>query len=107
VIGGLRPQLPWPPPVRCWPLSTRQWSGRSAEHPLAARCWPTDIRSPLPSEVDSPSVPNVSSKRKDQQKHLPTELTGLDREDDRRIIRGNIDMLQPGARRRDCPREYG
>src|SRR3981081_4182945 len=34
-IGGLRPQLPWPPPVRCWPLSTRQWSGRSAQHPLA------------------------------------------------------------------------
>jgi hypothetical protein len=42
------------------------WSGRSAQHPLATPCWPTDIRSPLPSEVHRPSVPNVSIKRKDQ-----------------------------------------
>jgi transposase len=31
---------------------------------------------------------------------------GPDREDDRRIIRWIIHMLQPGARWRDCPREY-
>jgi transposase len=39
--------------------------------------------------------------------HLPTGLTGPDRDDDRRIISGIIHMLQSGARWRDCPREYG
>jgi transposase len=39
--------------------------------------------------------------------HLPTGLTGPEREDDRRIISGIVHMLQSGARWRDCPREYG
>lgn len=39
--------------------------------------------------------------------HLPTGLTGPDRDDDRRIISGIIHMLQSGARWRDCPLEYG
>jgi transposase len=39
--------------------------------------------------------------------HLPTGLTGPDRDDDRRIISGIIHMLQSRARWRDCPREYG
>ncbi|MCK1503332.1 IS5 family transposase [Bradyrhizobium sp. 188] len=39
--------------------------------------------------------------------HLPTGLTGPDRDDDRRIISGIIQMLQSGARWRDCPPEYG
>ena len=39
--------------------------------------------------------------------HLPTGLTGPDRDDDRRIISGIVHMLQSGARWRDCPREYG
>src|ERR1700738_564118 len=39
--------------------------------------------------------------------HLPTGLTGPDRDDDRRIISGIIHMLQSGARWRDCPGEYG
>ena len=39
--------------------------------------------------------------------HLPTGLTGPDRDDDRRIISGIIHMLQSGARWRDCPPEYG
>ncbi|MGY4447767.1 transposase [Bradyrhizobium sp. i1.3.1] len=39
--------------------------------------------------------------------HLPTGLTGPDRDDDRRIISGIVYMLQSGARWRDCPREYG
>ena len=39
--------------------------------------------------------------------HLPTGLTGPERDDDRRIISGIIHMLQSGARWRDCPREYG
>jgi transposase len=39
--------------------------------------------------------------------HLPTNLTGPEREDDRRIISGIVHMLQCGARWRDCPREYG
>ena len=39
--------------------------------------------------------------------HLPTGLTGPEREDDRRIISGIIHMLQSGARWRDCPETYG
>src|SRR6516162_6831474 len=38
---------------------------------------------------------------------LPTNLTGPERDDDRRIISGIIHMLQCGARWRDCPPEYG
>jgi transposase len=39
--------------------------------------------------------------------HLPTNLTGPERDDDRRIISGIVHMLQSGARWRDCPPEYG
>ena len=39
--------------------------------------------------------------------HLPTNLTGPARDDDRRIISGIVHMLQSGARWRDCPLEYG
>jgi transposase len=39
--------------------------------------------------------------------HLPQNLTGPERGDDRRIISGIIHMLQSGARWRDCPLEYG
>ena len=38
---------------------------------------------------------------------VPTNLTGPERDDDRRIISGIIHMLQCGARWRDCPPEYG
>jgi len=39
--------------------------------------------------------------------HLPTKLTGPERDDDRLIISGIIHMLQCGARWRGCPPEYG
>src|SRR5258708_27657880 len=39
--------------------------------------------------------------------HLPTNLTGPERDDDRRVISGIVHMLQSGARWRDCPPEYG
>jgi len=39
--------------------------------------------------------------------HLPTNLRGPARDDDRRIISGIVHMLQSGARWRDCPPEYG
>jgi transposase len=39
--------------------------------------------------------------------HLPTNLPGPAREDDRCIISGIAHMLQCGARWRDCPPEYG
>ena len=39
--------------------------------------------------------------------HLPRGLTGPERGDDRRIISGVVQMLQCGARWRDCPPEYG
>lgn len=39
--------------------------------------------------------------------HLPKNLQGPARDDDRRIISGIIHMLQSGARWRDCPPEYG
>ena len=39
--------------------------------------------------------------------HLPSGLTGPEREDDRRVISGIVHMLQSGGRWRDCPSEYG
>jgi transposase len=39
--------------------------------------------------------------------HLPGNLPGPERDDDRRIISGIIHMLLCGARWRDCPPEYG
>src|ERR1700680_2520611 len=39
--------------------------------------------------------------------YLPSNLTGPERDDDRRIISGIVHILQCGARWRDCPPEYG
>jgi transposase len=39
--------------------------------------------------------------------HLPTDVRGVPREDDRRVISGIIHVLKTGCRWCDCPREYG
>jgi transposase len=39
--------------------------------------------------------------------HLPTDVRGKEREDDRRIISGIIFVLKSGCRWCDCPPEYG
>lgn len=39
--------------------------------------------------------------------HLPTDVRGKEREDDRRIISGIIHVLKSGCRWCDCPPEYG
>ena len=39
--------------------------------------------------------------------HLPTDVRGVDRVDDRRVISGIIHVLKSGYRWRDCPPEYG
>lgn len=39
--------------------------------------------------------------------YLPRGRRGAHRVDDRRVISGIIHMLKIGARRRDCPAEYG
>ena len=39
--------------------------------------------------------------------HLPTDVRGVDRVDDRRVISGIIHVLKSGCRWRDCPPEYG
>ena len=39
--------------------------------------------------------------------HLPTDVRGIEREDDRRIISGIIHVLKSGCRWCDCPPEYG
>jgi transposase len=38
---------------------------------------------------------------------LPTDVRGVDRVDDRRVIIGIIHVLKSGCRWRDCPPEYG
>ncbi len=38
--------------------------------------------------------------------HLPTDVRGVAREDDRRVISGIIHVLKTGCRWCDCPREY-
>ena len=39
--------------------------------------------------------------------HLPTDVRGVERADDRRVISGVMHMLHSGARWRDCPAAYG
>jgi transposase len=39
--------------------------------------------------------------------HLPTDVRGVERQDDRRVISGIIHVLKTGCRWCDCPREYG
>jgi len=39
--------------------------------------------------------------------HLPTDVRGKDRVDDRRVISGIIHVLKTGCRWCDCPPEYG
>src|SRR5271155_4568543 len=39
--------------------------------------------------------------------HLPTDVRGKDRVDDRRVISGILDVLKSGCRWCDCPPEYG
>jgi transposase len=38
--------------------------------------------------------------------HLPTDVRGIDRVDDRRVISGIIHVLKSGCRWCDCPPEY-
>src|SRR6185503_10112734 len=39
--------------------------------------------------------------------HLPTDVRGVERQDDRRVISGIIHVLKSGCRWCDCPPEYG
>jgi len=39
--------------------------------------------------------------------HLPTDVRGRERVDDRRVISGIIHVLKSGCRWKDCPSEYG
>jgi transposase len=39
--------------------------------------------------------------------HLPTDVRGKDRADDRRVISGILHVLKSGCRWCDCPAEYG
>ena len=39
--------------------------------------------------------------------HLPTDIRGKDRVDDRRVISGILHVLKSGCRWCDCPQEYG
>ena len=39
--------------------------------------------------------------------HLPTDVRGKERADDRRVISGILHVLRSGCRWQDCPPEYG
>jgi transposase len=39
--------------------------------------------------------------------HLPTDVRGVERKDDRRVISGIVHVLKSGCRWCDCPLEYG
>ena len=39
--------------------------------------------------------------------HLPTDVRGVERQDDRRVISGIVHVLKSGCRWQDCPPEYG
>ena len=38
--------------------------------------------------------------------HLPTDVRGVERQDDRRIVSGIIHVLKSGCRWSDCPEAY-
>jgi transposase len=44
---------------------------------------------------------------KSDRPHLPTDVRGVERADDRRVISGIVHMLKSGCRWCDCPPEYG
>src|ERR1044071_9611118 len=39
--------------------------------------------------------------------HLPSDVRGKERVDDRRVISGILHVLKSGCRWKDCPSEYG
>ena len=39
--------------------------------------------------------------------HLPTDVRGKERADDRRVISGILHVLRSGCRWKDCPPQYG
>ena len=39
--------------------------------------------------------------------YLPTDVRGVERADDRRVISGIVHVLKSGCRWSDCPSEYG
>ena len=39
--------------------------------------------------------------------HLPTDVRGVERVDDRRVISGIVHVLKSGSRWCDCPEAYG
>ena len=39
--------------------------------------------------------------------HLPTDVRGVERADDRRVMSGIVHVLKSGCRWCDCPPEYG
>ena len=39
--------------------------------------------------------------------HLPTDVRGVERADDRRVISGILHVLKSGCRWCDCPEAYG
>ena len=41
------------------------------------------------------------------ERHLPTDVRGVERADDRCVISGIVHVLKSGCRWRDCPPEYG
>jgi transposase len=41
------------------------------------------------------------------ERHLPTDVRGVERVDDRRVISGIVHVLKTGCRWCDCPPEYG
>jgi transposase len=41
------------------------------------------------------------------ERHLPSDVRGKERADDRRVISGILHVLRSGCRWKDCPPEYG
>ena len=41
------------------------------------------------------------------ERHLPTDVRGIERADDRRVISGIVHVLKSGCRWCDCPEAYG
>jgi len=70
------------------------------------------LQRPLSPAADMPPHMPWAAMGSDEQweriePHLPTDVRGVERADDRRVISGIVHVLKSGCRWCDCPPEYG
>ena len=114
--GRLRPKPFFPPPVGGAPTAlqvSRPYEDLGAPLGWDSIRWFALVSKAVPrsaaAEADHGAEPVLVERRGvgSDSASLPMGRRGARRGDDRRVICGIVHMLRAGARRRDCPAEYG